>query len=91
MALDEMRYVHTIAIVLNCKQNTKTYDEIFNQDLGLHNFKQKLDEVRTKLAKEAEDKEKAAKEGVVQPLLEEKPAEESKKPAEENEAGFPYK
>ena len=32
MAMDEMRYVHTVAIVLNCKGESQLYQEIFNKD-----------------------------------------------------------
>ena len=32
LAEEEMRYVHTVAIVLNCKEGTPLYKEIFDTD-----------------------------------------------------------
>jgi hypothetical protein len=34
MAMDEMRYVHTVAIVLNCKSGSSLYSQIFNKDMA---------------------------------------------------------
>lgn len=38
MAEDEMRNVHTLAIVLNCEENSKVYHQIFSKDQDACNF-----------------------------------------------------
>ena len=47
MADDCMRYVHTLAIVLNCRKNTELYRKIFNEE-GLDAVPEYLPEPKEK-------------------------------------------
>ena len=42
MASDELRHVHTLAIVLNCKSNTPVYDKIYSKDKRMSMYIKKL-------------------------------------------------
>ena len=49
MAMDEMRYVHTVAIVLNCKAGSSLYSQVFNKDMAEQQFNKDIKEASEKV------------------------------------------
>ena len=91
MAMDEMRYVHTVAIVLNCRKNSRLYEEIFNESKEMEQFNKKIAEAGLKISQEQDEENLDGTTGGHEKPEETKKAEPGDKESKEEEEKYPYK
>ena len=91
MAEDEMRQVHTLAIVFNCRKNSELYNDIFSVDTKTSVYLKELEDKRRAEDKKDPD-EVELDELAARPNVKKKPSLKSSSitPRKEDNS-FPYK